>query len=792
MNQRSFKTDSFLLFDGAMGTMLQREGIKPGELPDSYNILHPEIIEKIHRAYLEAGSDIITTNTFGANRLKLKRSGYSVEEIVKNAIRIARKAAGEKKLVALGIGPTGQLLEPSGTLRFEEAYALFADQVRAASGEEADLILIETMSDLYEVKAAILAAKENSSLPVFCTMTFQKNGRTLIGTDPLTMVNVVQSLGADALGLNCSLGPKELMPIVREITRYSRVPVLVQPNAGLPEYKNGETVFNVGAEEFTSYILQMAEYGVRLFGGCCGTTPEYIAAVRAALKDKNPAQCVPESFSAVSSASKTVKLGDSVKIIGERINPTGKKKIKEALKNNDLDYILNEAISQKEAGAHILDVNAGLPEIDERAMMVSLVKELQSLINLPLQIDSVRADVLEAAVREYNGKPIINSVNGKKEVMEEIFPIVKKYGACVIGLTLDECGIPSKAEERLEIAEKIVSEAVKYGIPKEDILIDCLVLTASAQQCEVKETVKAVAMVKEKLGVSTTLGVSNVSFGLPNRGLLNKTFLAGALAAGLDAPILNPMDQEMMDTVHAFNVLWDTDKEAKNYISLYAGMPGKTDSKEGASETGLHKIVMNGLKDEAGPKTRELLKEMGGMQIVDGHLIPALDQIGQKYEKGEIYLPQLIQAAETVKKAFEVIREKLLESGTGSLSKGKVILATVKGDIHDIGKNIVKILLQNYGFDVIDLGKDVPPEEVVKAVKAHGVRLVGLSALMTTTVKSMEDTIKALKESGAGCSIMVGGAVLNEDYASRIGADFYGRDAREAVKIAQGFFDEVK
>lgn len=792
MTQRMLKTDGFILFDGAMGTMLQQEGIKPGELPESYNILHPEIIEKIHKAYLEAGSDIITTNTFGANRLKLKRRGYSVGQVVKEAIRIARLAAGEEKLVALDIGPTGQLLEPAGTLSFEEAYELFAEQVLAAKGESADLILIETMSDLYEVKAAILAAKENSTLPVVCTMTFQKNGRTLTGTDPLTMVNVVQSLGADVLGLNCSLGPKELMPIVKEIVKYARIPVLVQPNAGLPEYRDGETVFNVGVEEFTAYIVQMAEYGVRLFGGCCGTTPAYIKAVRVALEDKKTVDYIPESFTAVSSASRTVLLGDSVKIIGERINPTGKKKIKEALKNHDLDYILNEAVSQKEAGAHILDVNAGLPEIDEKAMMVNLVKELQSIVNLPLQIDSVRADVLEAAVRIYNGKPIINSVNGKKEVMEEIFPIAKKYGACVIGLTLDERGIPSKAEERLEIAEKIVAEAVKYGIPKEDILIDCLVLTASAQQSEVKETVKAVAMVKAKLGVKTTLGVSNVSFGLPNRILLNRTYLAAAMAAGLDAPILNPLDQEMMDTVHAFNVLWDTDREAKEFIRLYTDAVNKPEVKESAGEMDLHKIVVNGMKDEAADKTRELLKEMDGMQIVDGFLIPALDLIGQKYEKGEIFLPQLIQSAETVKKAFEVIREKLLESGSKSISKGKVLLATVKGDIHDIGKNIVKILLQNYGFDVIDLGKDVPPEEVVKTVKEQDIRLVGLSALMTTTVKSMEDTIKALKESGAKCAVMVGGAVLNEEYASRIGADYYGRDAREAVKIAQGFFGENK
>lgn len=786
---RKIDFDKFLIFDGAMGTMLQKYGLKQGELPECYNILYPELIGKIHSEYINAGCNVITTNTFGANRYKLKDSGYSVRQVIKAAVKIA-KDASEGRFVALDIASIGQLMEPCGTLSFEEAYDIFAEQVKVGTDEGVDLILIETMSDIYEAKAAILAAKENSNLPIICTMTFQQDGRTLTGTDPLTMVNVIQGLGVNALGVNCSLGPKEIIPIIKEIIRYSKVPVIVQPNAGLPKLINGDTVFDVQAEEFVNYAKILAEMGVTILGGCCGTSPVHIRALKELLDTRNPANRNVECITAVSSDCQTVILGNGVKIIGERINPTGKKKLKEALKTNNMEYILNEAIDQRDAGAHILDVNVGLPELDEKLIMLKAIKEIQSVVNLPLQIDSVSCDVIEAAARIYNGKPLINSVNGKEKVMKEIFPIVKKYGACVIGLTLDDSGIPSKAEDRFKIAEKILKTAEKYGISKEDIIIDCLVLTASAQQSDVQETIKAVKLVKEKLGVKTVLGVSNISFGLPNRALLNRTFLTATLGVGLDAPILNPLDKEMMDTISAFNVLWNNDKQSKNYIKRYLGVVSQVAISEKLKNKDLKKAIIDGLKDEAWGITKELLKEFNGMYIVDNYLIPSLDVVGKKYETGEMFLPQLIQSAETVKKAFEVIKDSITLSDieNANISKGKIILATVKGDIHDIGKNIVKILLQNYGFEIIDLGKDVPIEAVVTAVKEHNVKLVGLSALMTTTVKSMEETITALRESKLECKVFVGGAVLNKEYAEMIKADWYAKDVRESVKIAQEFF----
>jgi len=778
--------NKFLLFDGAMGTMLEKCGLNRGELPESYNILHPEIIEKIHGNYFEAGCDVITTNTFGANRYKLKNTQFNVSELVSAAVKIARKVAGDK-LVALDIGPIGQLMAPYGVLSFDDAYETFAEQIKTGDSEGADIILIETMTDIYEAKAAILAAKENSKLPVICTMSYQSDGRTLTGTDPITMVNVLQGLGVDAIGVNCSLGPNDMLPIVSEILKYSSVPVIVQPNAGLPKIKNGETVFNVHAHEFAEYAKLMAEMGVTIFGGCCGTTCEHIKAIKDEIIKLKPIKRDVQKLTAVSSGSLTVILGEEIKIIGERINPTGKKKLKEALKNNDLDYILEEAINQRDAGADILDVNVGLPEIDERCVMVEVIKQLQSVVNLPLQIDSVRRDVIESAVRIYNGKPLINSVNGKEGVMDAIFPIVKKYGACVIGLTLDDNGIPSSAEGRLKIAEKIIQRAEEYGIDRADIIIDCLVLTASAQQSEVKETIRAVEFVK-KLDVKTTLGVSNVSFGLPHREILNRTFLAAALTAGLDAPILNPLSKDMMSTVNAFNVLWNKDINSKKYINFYSSFDGKATTKQVSKNRDLSKIIIDGLKEEAADLTVELLKTMSEMEIVDKYLIPSLDIVGKKYESGETFLPQLLQSAETVKKAFEIIKESILR-GTGSkLSKGKIVVATVRGDIHDIGKNIVKILLENYGFEVIDLGKDVHADDVVNAVRDGNIKLVGLSALMTTTVRSMEETIKALKENNLDCIVMVGGAVLNEEYAEMIGADYYAKDATQAVKIARKIF----
>ncbi len=786
---KGFKPDGFLVFDGGMGTMLQAYGLKAGELPENCNIKNPDMILDIHKAYIAAGADIITTNTFGANRYKLMDSGLSVDEVIQSAVRIAREAAADK-LVALDIGPIGQLMEPYGTLSFQDAYDAFKEQVVSGTAAGADLILIETMSDIYEAKAAILAAKENSSLPVICTMTFQADGRTLTGSDPMTMVNIISNLGVAALGINCSLGPKDIIPLLSQILKYSTVPVIVQPNAGLPTLVGGKTVFDISPDIFGQYMAEMAVMGAAILGGCCGTTPEHIKEIRRAIRGLKLIKREVRKLTAVSSATTTVVLGEGAKIIGERINPTGKKRLKEALINADMDYLLREAVAQRDAGAHILDVNVGLPEIDEKAMMVKAVKELQSIVNLPLQLDSVRPDVIEAAARICSGRPIINSVNGEEKVMEAIFPIAKKYGCLVVALTLDENGIPQMAEDRLKIAEKIVKKAGEYGIDREDIIVDCLVLTASAQQKEVKETIKAVALVKEQLGLKTTLGVSNVSFGLPDRELLNRTFLAMALTAGLDAPILNPMAEAMVNTIKAYNVLWNIDKEAVEYIRSCSVGGEKPAIKEREGSRDLKRIVIDGMKEEAAPMVRQLLTEYDGMRIMDEYLIPALDIVGQKYESGEIFLPQLIQAAETVKRAFEEIKGNMLKN-TGEASmvhKGKVVIATVKGDIHDIGKNIVKILLENYGFEVYDLGKDVQIERVVEKVKEENAALVGLSALMTTTVKSMEDTIKALRENCPDCKVIVGGAVLNEDYAKMIKADYYAKDAREAVKIVRKFY----
>jgi 5-methyltetrahydrofolate--homocysteine methyltransferase len=789
---RKIDFDEFLIFDGAMGTMLQANGMKGGELPESYNLDHPEIIEKIHKSYLDAGADLVTTNTFGANRFKLKDTGLVLEDVITRGVEIARKAAGDK-LVALDIGPLGQLMEPYGSLSFETAYEAFKEQIIAGASAGADLIIIETMSDIYEARAAILAATENSNLPVICTMTFQEDGRTLTGTDPLTMVNILQNLGLAALGINCSLGPKEIMPLATEVLKYAKLPVIIQPNAGLPKMVGGKTVFDISPGAFGAYAKQLAEMGVKILGGCCGTTPDHIRAIKEVLKGLKPVKTEPEVITAASSATNTVVLGGKVKIVGERLNPTGKKRLKEALIGGDMGYILQEAIDQKDSGAHILDVNVGLPQIDEKALMVKIIKAIQGIVNLPLQIDSVKPEVIEAGARICNGRPIINSVNGEEKVMAAILPIVKKYGCLVVALTLDESGIPKTAEERLRIAEKIINKAAQYGISKEDIIVDCLVLTASAQQREVQETIKAVRLVKEKLGVRTLLGVSNVSYGLPERELLNRTFLAMALAAGLDAPIINPMDGEMRDTINAFNVLWNHDQDSREFISTYSERKTETLAKRAAKTVDLKKIVVDGLREEAAIAVRELLKSSDGLEIVNAYLIPALDIVGEKYESGEIFLPQLIRSAETVQKAFEVIKEDMLsKSQEQTLHKGKIVLATVKGDVHDIGKNIVKILLENYGYQVFDLGKDVAIEKIIEKVQQEEVSLVGLSALMTTTVKSMEETIKKLRQSCPKSKIMVGGAVLNEDYARMIGADFYGKDAKDAVKLAETVFQKQK
>lgn len=791
MSRNIFSKDGFIFFDGAMGTMLQKAGLKVGDLPEVYNFSKPEVVMSFYQAYIDAGADILTTNTFSSNELKLKNSGYFVEDSVSKGIEIAKRAA-KGKMVALDIGPIGQLMEPMGTLSFDRAYEMFARQVKAGTGAGADLILIETMTDLYEAKAAVLAAKENSSFPVICTLSFQQDGRTLSGADPLTAVTVLEGLGVDALGVNCSLGPAEMVPIVEQFLAYAHVPIIVQPNAGLPKLVKGETVYDMSPEEFAQHIKIMAEKGVRIVGGCCGTRPEFIKESRARLEGMSPVKLKPESVTAVSSGSRTVIIGDNVTVIGERINPTGRKKLKEALKTKNFDYILNEAVSQRNAGANILDINVGLPEIDEKKAMLKVVREVQAIVGLPLQIDSTKPDVIEAGVRYYNGKPLINSVSGEPKSLERILPIVKKYGACVVGLTLDKNGVPESAEGRVDIAKKILKAADSYGIPRWNVLIDCLVLTASAQQQAAVETLRALEIIKGELDVKTVLGISNVSFGLPRRDILNRTYLGMALATGLDAPIINPMASDMMETISAFRTLANKDKGAKEYISIFAGTGAQAIKKNAPAARDLKEIVINGIRDEAASKTKELLRTEDSMNIMETYLMPALEVVGSKYEKGEIFLPQLIQSAETVKKAFEVIKAHFSKESIQQITRGKIVLATVKGDVHDIGKNIVKILLENYGFEVLDLGKDVPTEEVVSMAKEHNIKLVGLSALMTTTVKSMKDTISALRQENIQCGVMVGGAVLNEEYADMIGADFYARDAQGAIGIAQKVFKGVK
>ncbi|WRS27873.1 homocysteine S-methyltransferase family protein [Oscillospiraceae bacterium MB08-C2-2] len=776
------------VFDGGMGTMLQQRGLLVGDLPEVYNITHPEIVMGIHRDYVKAGAQIITANTFQANEYKL-HCEYSVEDVIEAGIRNGREAGAP--FVALDIGPLGQLMEPMGTVSFEEAYEVFKRQMVCGEKCGADLILMETFSDPYEAKAAILAAKESTSLPVICTLTYQEDGRTFVGCDPITATLTLQSLGVDALGVNCSLGPKEMLPVVEQILTYAKVPVIVQANAGLPVMQGDETVYVITPQEFAHYVAEMVKMGVRLVGGCCGTTPDFIREVVANIAGLSPVPTAPKKVTALTSGTKTVMLDDKITVIGERINPTGKPKMKAALRENRLEYIVGEAIDQEAAGSEILDINVGLPEIDEPAVMRSVIREVQGTMGLPLQIDSSDPAAIETGVRFCNGRPLINSVNGKAESMASIFPIVKKYGALVLGLALDEKGIPSTAEGRLAVARHIVETAESYGIPREDVLIDCLVLTASAQQAQVMETLKAIKLVKQELGVKTVLGVSNVSFGLPNRESLNATFLAAAFGAGLDAPILNPLSTRYMEVVRCFRVLDNEDSGAEDYIASQpdqtAPSPTSTGTDSGESRS-LKDIIIQGRKDESAPRVTEMLATMAPLDIVNGHFIPALDTVGQRFEKGQLFLPQLMQSAEAVKKAFSIIKAHLESSGTKPESKGKILIATVKGDIHDIGKNIVKMILENYGYDVIDLGKDVPIETVVDTIRKEDIKLVGLSALMTTTVKNMKETIAAVKDAGLSCTFIVGGAVLNPEYASFVGADYYARDAMESVTIANRFF----
>ena len=781
----------FVILDGGMGTMLQARGLKPGGSPEAMNIESPDVLTQIHSEYLNAGSDIVYANTFGGNRYKLAECGYSVREVAFAAMANAKKAvelSGKTAYVAHDIGPIGQLLEPTGTLSFEEAYDIFREQVELSEAAGADLIVFETMSDLYELKAAILAAKENSSLPVICTMTFEENMRTFTGCPISAMALTAEGLGADAVGVNCSLGPDELLPIVEELSKWTKLPIIFKPNAGLPDPVTN--LYNVDPDDFAESIAKSVDLGVKIFGGCCGTNPDYIRAVKNVLSDKRykkPAVKIP---SAICSATETVVI-DQPRIIGERINPTGKKLFKAALMRGDIDYILGQAIEQIHAGADILDVNVGLPDIDEKGMMIKAVKAIQGVADVPLQLDSTIPEVMEAALRCYNGKPIVNSVNGEEKSLSTVLPLVKKYGAAVVGLTLDENGIPKTADKRFEIAERILNRALEYGICREDVFIDCLTLTASAEQEGVMETVNALHRVKTELGLHTVLGVSNISFGLPNRELVNCNFLAMALSNGLDLPIINPNVASMTGAVRAYKLLTAIDKNSVEFIGAYGGdQPAKAAQPVKSSEMTLDYAIENGLKSEGAKITEQLLETTDSMTIVNEMLIPALDKAGDRFEKGKIFLPQLILAASVAQAAFEVIRRKMIEANSAPVSKGKVILATVKGDIHDIGKNIVKVLLENYGFEVIDLGRDVEYEAVLNAAVENNVKLVGLSALMTTTLKSMEETIALLRKNNVDCKVVVGGAVLTPEYAEKIGADFYAKDAKETVDIAKKVLGE--
>lgn len=788
-----------LYFDGGTGTLLQKKGMKPGELPETWNLTHTEEMVDIHRQYFEAGSDIVLTNTFGANALKFHNTEYELEDIVAAAVVNVKEGAwmgvhdGREVYTALDIGPTGKLLKPMGDLSFEDAYAAFKEVVQYGEEAGADLIHIETMSDTYEVKAAVLAAKENTSLPVFATMIFDEKGKLLTGGDIPSVVALLEGLRVDALGINCGMGPEQMLPVLEEILKYAAVPVIVKPNAGLPKQKNGNVYYDVNPGEFAEVMQKIVELGAGVVGGCCGTTPEHI---RALIKRTERFRDISDrkrerlkDYTIVSSYGKAVILGEEPRIIGERINPTGKKKFKQALKEHDIDYILREGISQQDAGAHILDVNVGLPDIDEPALMKEVVTELQSVTSLPLQIDTVDVKALEAAMRIYNGKPMVNSVNGKKEAMDAIFPLIQKYGGVVVGLTLDEDGIPDTPKGRADIAGKIIKEAAKYGIPKKDIVIDVLAMTISSEPEGARTTLEALRLVRERYGVCTVLGVSNISFGLPYRPAVNSNFYTMAMQAGLSAGIINPLSEDMMRSYYSFCALMNYDKNCERYIEQYAGQRDAAPALKDAGIT-LKAAIEKGLKEEAHHAAGALLAEKKPLEIINEEMIPALDTVGKGFEKGTVFLPQLLMSADAAKIAFAVLKEALEGAGDAEQKKDKIILATVKGDIHDIGKNIVKVLLENYSFDVIDLGKDVAPEVVVETALREDVKLVGLSALMTTTVVSMEETIKQLREKKPECKVMVGGAVLNQEYADMIGADFYGKDAMQSVYYAQKLLKE--
>lgn len=783
-----------LFFDGAMGTMLQERGLQTGEIPELWNMTHEEVILDVHKQYLEAGCDIVKANTFGINPFKMEGTGYTCEALTKKGIELVKRAiaeTGKEAYTALDIGSLGKLLEPLGELPFEEAYEAFKPVCIAGEQAGADLVLIETMNDTYEIKAAVLAAKENTSIPVVVTMVFDEGGKLLTGADMEAAVAMLEGLRVDAIGLNCGFGPdvmKEFLPKLREVCS---LPIVVNPNAGLPVVVDGKTCFHVGPEEFAGIMTEIAEEGISVMGGCCGTTPAHIKALVESCKGKKPLAITDKGRSVVSSYTHAVVLNNRPKIIGERINPTGKSRLKQALRENDLEYIYKEALAQQDMGAHILDVNVGLPEIDEVAMMKSVLTGLQGITDLPLQIDTSDMEAMEQGMRLYNGKPLINSVNGKKESMDAVFPLVAKYGGMVVCLTLDENGIPETAEGRIEIAKRIIAEAARYGIGKKDLLMDTLCMTISTGQENAKITLDALEYVRNTLGVHTTLGVSNVSFGLPQRELVNTAFYTIALSRGLSAGIINPNSEKMMAAYHSYCALNGSDTQCTDYINLYsqqADAPKKTTDKK---EVTLYDAVVRGLIDSAYQAAKKELETREPLAVIDEDLIPALDKVGQGFEKKTVFLPQLLMSADAAKAGFDAIKEYLKAKGDASASKGTIVIATVKGDIHDIGKNIVKVLLENYGFNVIDLGKDVPPETVVETAKENNVKLVGLSALMTTTVVNMETTIKLLKEELPECKVMVGGAVLTQTYADMIGADFYSKDAMGSVRYANELFEEA-
>ncbi|MBE6636836.1 MAG: homocysteine methyltransferase [Ruminococcaceae bacterium] len=794
MNLREFLSNHLILLDGGMGTLLQAEGLAVGELPERLNLTAPDTVTAIHRAYYEAGCHVVNTNTFGANILKFSKEELAavIEAAVRNAQTARDTADGDgPKWIALDIGPTGRMLEPYGDLPFEEAVAVFAETVRLGVRCGVDLIFIETMNDSYETKAALLAAKENSDLPVWVSNAYGEDGKLMTGATPLAMVAMLEGMGADAIGLNCSLGPAALAPVVEEYLAHASVPVLCKPNAGLPRVIDGKTVYDVLPEAFAETLADLVKKGLRLVGGCCGTTPAYLAALKKRVEAIPPCPILSKEETVISSYTHAVRFGKQPLLIGERINPTGKKRFKEALRAADMDYIVGEGIAQQEKGAHILDVNVGLPEIDEVAMLTDAVLRLQAVSDLPLQIDTSSPEAMASALRRYNGKALINSVNGTEESMRLVFPLAKRYGGVIIALTLDEKGIPPTAEGRLAIAKRIVEEASRYGIAKKDLVFDPLALTISADNRAAIETLRAVRLIREQLGCHTSLGVSNVSFGLPDRDTINSTFFAMALSNGLSAAILNPNSTAMQKVYHAYLALNGLDENCRDYLTFAESLPQPAaviEAKPQAAEavdgdSALKTAVLRGLKERAARLTAERLASVPPLSVVEEEIIPALDTVGVGFENRTVYLPQLLMSAEAAGAAFEVIKQAM--SDRKAADKCRVVLATVKGDIHDIGKNIVKLLLENYGFAVTDLGRDVAPEAVAEAVCACRAPLVGLSALMTTTVPSMANTIAVLRREAPWCKIMVGGAVLTQEYADAIGADFYGKDAMEAVRYAE-------